>query len=144
MRQNGFSLIELMIVVVILGLMATLLVPRIMDRPDEARVAKAKVDIRTLESALRLYRLDNGAYPTTEQGLAALIRKPDIAPLPRNYRSGGYLEAASVPRDPWGNAYRYRAPGQQGRDYEITSLGSDGKEGGTGFARDINSWELDE
>ena len=143
-RQSGFSLIELMIVVVILGLMATLLVPRIMDRPDEARVTKAKVDIRTLESALRLYRLDNGVYPTTEQGLSALFRKPDIAPIPRNYRDGGYLEASSVPRDPWGNAYRYRSPGQQGRDYEITSLGADGKEGGTGFAQDINSWELDD
>ncbi len=143
-RQSGFSLIELMIVVVILGLMATLLVPRIMDRPDEARVTKAKVDIRTLESALRLYRLDNGAYPTTEQGLAALIRKPDIAPIPRNYRDGGYLEVSSVPTDPWGNAYRYRSPGQQGRDYEITSLSADGKEGGTGFAQDINSWELDD
>ncbi len=143
-HQSGFSLIELMIVVVILGLLATLLVPRIMDRPDEARVTKAKVDIRTLESALRLYRLDNGAYPTTEQGLAALIRKPDIAPIPRNYRDGGYLEVSSVPTDPWGNAYRYRSPGQQGRDYEITSLGVDGKEGGTGFAQDINSWELDD
>ncbi|WP_031386767.1 type II secretion system major pseudopilin GspG [Desulfonatronum thiodismutans] len=143
-HQSGFSLIELMIVVVILGLLATLLVPRIMDRPDEARVTKAKVDIRTLESALRLYRLDNGVYPTTEQGLAALFRKPDITPIPRNYRDGGYLEASSVPRDPWGNAYRYRSPGQQGRDYEITSLGADGKEGGTGFAQDINSWELDD
>ncbi|TVQ97919.1 MAG: type II secretion system protein GspG [Desulfovibrionales bacterium] len=142
-QQSGFSLIELMIVVVILGLMATLLVPRVMDRPDEARVAKAKMDIRTLESALRLYRLDNGAYPTTEQGLAALIRKPEIAPLPRNFRDGGYLESSTVPRDPWGNEYRYRSPGQQGRGYEITSLGADGKEGGTGFAQDINSWELD-
>lgn len=142
--HSGFSLIELMIVVVILGLMATLLVPRIMDRPDEARVAKAKVDIRTLQSALRLYRLDNGVYPTTEQGLSALIRKPDIPPLPRNFRDGGYLEATSVPRDPWGNEYRYRSPGQQGRDFEITSLGSDGREGGTGFARDIHSWELDD
>ncbi|WP_045220583.1 type II secretion system major pseudopilin GspG [Desulfonatronum thioautotrophicum] len=143
-HQSGFSLIELMIVVVILGLMATLLVPRIMDRPDEARVTKAKMDIRTLESALRLYRLDNGVYPTTEQGLAALIRRPEIAPLPRNFRDGGYLESSTVPRDPWGNEYRYRSPGQQGREYEITSLGADGKEGGTGFAQDINSWELND
>ena len=140
--HSGFSLIELMIVVVILGLMATLLVPRIMDRPDEARVTKATVDIRTVESALRLFRLDNGFYPTTEQGLKALIRRPEIAPLPRNYRDGGYLESPTIPRDPWGNAYRYRSPGQQGRDYEISSLGADGKEGGTDFARDINSWEL--
>ena len=145
MKQSpGFSLIELMIVVVILGLMATLLVPRIMDRPEEARAAKARMDIRTLESALRLYRLDNGLYPTTEQGLAALISKPERGVLPRNFRPGGYLEASSVPKDPWGNEYRYRSPGQQGRDYEIISLGSDCKEGGYGFAKDINSWELDE
>lgn len=141
--QRGFSLIELMIVVVILGLLATLLVPRIMDRPEEARVSKAMMDIRTLESALRLYRLDNGMYPTTEQGLAALVRRPETGPAPRNYRSGGYLEGSSVPRDPWGNEYLYRSPGEQQRDYEIISLGADGKEGGTGFDRDLKSWELD-
>jgi general secretion pathway protein G len=143
-HSRGFSLIELMIVVVILGLMATLLVPRIMDRPEEARVAKARIDMRTLESALRLYRLDNGNYPTTEQGLAALVRKPEIEPLPRNYRTGGYLETASVPKDPWGNEFRYRSPGEQGREYEIISLGADGKEGGTEFAQDIKSWQLDQ
>lgn len=141
--QHGFSLIELMIVVVILGLLATLLVPRIMDRPEEARVSKAMMDIRTLESALRLYRLDNGAYPTTEQGLAALIRAPETGPAPRNYRTGGYLEGSSAPKDPWGNEYRYRSPGEQQRDYEIISLGADGKEGGTGFDQDLKSWELE-
>ncbi len=141
--QRGFSLIELMIVVVILGLLATLLVPRIMDRPEEARVSKAMMDIRTLESALRLYRLDNGAYPTTEQGLAALIRTPETGPAPRNYRTGGYLEGSSVPKDPWGNEYRYRSPGEQQRDYEIISLGADGKEGGAGFDQDLKSWELE-
>lgn len=142
-RQRGFSLIELMIVVVILGLLATLLVPRIMDRPEEARVSKAMMDIRTLESTLRLYRLDNGMYPTTEQGLTALVRRPETGPTPRNYRSGGYLEGASVPRDPWGNEYLYRSPGEQQRDYEIISLGADGKEGGAGFAKDLKSWELE-
>ncbi|HDQ41535.1 MAG TPA: type II secretion system protein GspG [Desulfonatronum sp.] len=141
-HQRGFSLIELMIVVVILGLLATLLVPRIMDRPEEARVAKAMMDIRTLESALRLYRLDNGTYPTTEQGLAALVRRPESGPAPRNYRSGGYLEGDALPRDPWGNEYLYRSPGEQEREYEIISLGADGKEGGDGFAADLRSWEL--
>lgn len=141
--QRGFSLIELMIVVVILGLLATLLVPRIMDRPEEARVSKAMMDIRTLESALRLYRLDNGAYPTTEQGLTALIRKPEIGPAPRNYRTGGYLEGSAAPKDPWGNEYRYRSPGEQQRDYEIISLGADGKEGGEDFDQDVKSWELE-
>lgn len=141
-RQRGFSLIELMIVVVILGLLATLLVPRIIDRPEEARVSKTMIDIRTLESVLRLYRLDNGMYPTTEQGLAALVRKPETGPRPRNYRTGGYLEISSAPKDPWGNEYRYRSPGEQQREYEIISLGADGKEGGTGFAQDVKNWEL--
>lgn len=138
---SGFSLVELMIVVVILGLLAGILVPRIMDRPDEARVTRARMDMSTIESALRFYRLDNGIYPTTRQGLEALISRPEIPPVPRNWRSGGYLESSSLPRDPWGNDYIYRSPGQNGRDYEIISLGADGQEGGTDFNRDINSWE---
>lgn len=137
----GFSLIELMIVVVILGLLAGLLVPRIMDRPEEAKVTKARMDMRTIESALRFYRLDNGFYPTTEQGLEALITRPESNPSPKNWRSGGYLESSSVPRDPWGNQYIYRSPGDEGREYEIISLGADGKEGGSGFNREIRSWE---
>lgn len=140
--MRGFSLIELMIVVVILGLLAGVLVPRIMDRPDEARVTTAKTDISTLEQALRLYYLDNGNYPTTEQGLEALINKPDSEPVPNNWRSGGYLEASSVPKDPWGNEYIYRSPGDEGRDYEIISLGADGEEGGSGFDSEIRSWEI--
>jgi len=140
--QDGFSLIELMIVVVILGLLAGMLVPRIMDRPEEAKVTKAKTDMRTIESALRFYRLDNGRYPTTKQGLDALIHKPKTKPEPRNWRSGGYLETSSLPTDPWDNKYIYRCPGEDGRDYEIICLGADGKEGGTAFARDIKSWEL--
>ncbi len=140
-KSRGFSLIELMIVVVILGLLAGLLVPRIMDRPEEAKVTKARMDMRTIESALRFYRLDNGFYPTTEQGLEALIRKPETSPLPESWRSGGYLETTSIPRDPWNNPYIYRSPGDQGRDFEIISLGADGKEGGTGFNQDIKNWE---
>ncbi|MFN2267156.1 MAG: type II secretion system major pseudopilin GspG [Desulfonatronovibrio sp.] len=141
--SKGFSLIELMIVVVILGLLAGLLVPRIMDRPEEAKVTRARMDMKTIESALRFYRLDNGFYPSTEQGIEALIKKPETRPVPDRWRSGGYLETSSVPRDPWGNHFIYRSPGDQDRDYEIISLGADGKEGGTGFDRDLNNWEED-
>lgn len=140
--SSGFSLIELMVVLVILGLLATMLVPRIMDRPDEARVTKAKADIRALQTALRFYKLDNGKYPTTEQGLIALVEKPDTPPEPRNYRQGGYLEAESIPTDPWGMDFIYRSPGDEERDYEIISYGADGEEGGDGFDADITSWEL--
>jgi general secretion pathway protein G len=141
-KSSGFSLIELMVVMVILGLLAAALVPRIMDRPDEARVTKAKTDIRALQTALRFYKLDNGRYPTTEQGLEALVEEPDIPPEPRNYRRGGYLEAENIPADPWGNDYIYRAPGENDRDYEIISLGADGEEGGEEYDSDIHSWEL--
>jgi general secretion pathway protein G len=140
--ESGFSLIELMIVIVILGLLASMLVPKIMDRPDEARVTKAKMDIRAVESALKLYKLDNGFYPTTEQGLRALMAKSESKPSPRNFRSGGYLDANEVPQDPWGHDFLYRSPGDSGRDYEIISLGADGSEGGSGVSSDIKSWEL--
>lgn len=139
---SGFSLLELMIVIVILALLATALMPNLMDRPDEARVAKAKMDMRQIEFALKLYKLDNGFYPTTDQGLEALIEKPDSKPEPRNYRENGYLEANDAPVDPWGNEFIYRAPGDANRDYEIISLGADSEEGGEGFGQDINSWEL--
>lgn len=140
--ESGFSLIELMIVLVILGLLVAALVPRIMSRPDEARVTAAKVDIKSIVSALQYYKLDNGRYPTTEQGLQALITKPDTGPEPRNYQSGGYLETDDVPQDPWGNEYIYRSPGENDRDYEIISYGADGEEGGEEFDADIRSWEL--
>jgi general secretion pathway protein G len=140
--EYGFSLIELMIVIVILGLLAGMLVPKIMDRPDEARITKAKLDIQAIESGLKLFKLDNGFYPTTEQGLRALVQKPEQRPVPKNYRSGGYLEASSAPRDPWDNEYIYRCPGENNRDYEIISLGADGSEGGEGANADIKSWKL--
>ncbi|SDK54594.1 general secretion pathway protein G [Maridesulfovibrio ferrireducens] len=139
--QRGFSLIELMIVIVILGLLASMLVPKIMDRPNEARVTKAKMDMKALDSALKLYKLDTGRYPSTEQGLMALITKPDTRPIPRNYRKGGYLDSTTAPVDPWGYEYIYRSPGEDDRDYEIISLGADGMEGGEDFDADINSWE---
>lgn len=138
---SGFSLLELMIVMVILGLLAAVLVPKIMDRPSEARVTKAVADMRAMETALRFYKLDNGRYPTTDQGLMALIEEPDEPPTPKNYRKGGYLEASSVPTDPWGMEYIYRSPGDDDRDYEIISLGADSEEGGEDYDQDINSWE---
>lgn len=140
--KKGFSLIELMVVIVILGLLATFLLPKIINRPDEARVTKALTDIKTMESALKMYKLDNGIYPTAEQGLLALIKKPTSEPLPKNWKKGGYIDSSDVPLDPWGNVYIYRSPGENERDYEIISYGSDGKEGGEGTASDIKSYEI--
>lgn len=139
MRSKGFTLIELMVVLVILGVLAALIAPKIMDRPDEARIVAAKQDIATLIQALKLYRLDNIRYPTTEQGLQALVTKPTIDPLPNNWKSGGYLE--KLPKDPWGNAYVYLNPGRHG-DIDVISLGADGQTGGEGKDADIGSWML--
>ncbi len=140
--KKGFTLIELLIVIVILGILATFLVPKIMQKPNEARVAKAKNDIMAIETALKMYKMDNGVYPTTMQGLKALIQKPEIPPIPKHYKPSGYLDTNSVPKDPWGNPYIYRSPGDNGRAYEIISLGADGKEGGSGVNADIKSWEI--
>ena len=137
--QSGFTLIEVMVVVVILGILAAIVVPRIMDRPGEARATKAASDLRALESALNLYRLDNFRYPTTEQGLEALVERPKSAPEPRNWRSGGYMDR--VPTDPWGNPYQYLSPGTEG-DVDIYSLGADGRPGGEGEDADIGNWTL--
>lgn len=142
--QRGFTLIELMIVIVIMGILATLLIPRIMDRPEEARRVKAKMDIKNIESALKLYKLDCGNYPTTEQGLDALVKKPSIAPVPAKWRDGGYLEGSSVPQDPWRHPYYYVSPAQNGKDYEIISYGADGEPGGTGKDADISSSDITE
>jgi general secretion pathway protein G len=136
-KQSGFTLIELMVVVVILALLATFVVPQIMDRPEQARVVKAQQDIRSLESAMKMYKLDNFAYPSTDQGLEALTKKPDGNPKPRNYNPKGYLE--SLPQDPWGNAYLYLNPGEHG-EIDIYSLGADGVAGGTGYDADIGNW----
>ncbi|AGW15284.1 type II secretion system major pseudopilin GspG [Megalodesulfovibrio gigas] len=143
MRNSGFSLIEILIVMIILGLLATVLAPRIMDRPDEARVTKAAVDIKQLETALKLYKLDNGRYPTTAQGLQALVEQPRQDPVPKNYREGGYLERKELPKDPWGTPFIYRSPGRDKRPFELISLGADGKEGGEQFDADVNSWEIE-
>jgi general secretion pathway protein G len=136
-RQTGFTLIEVMVVVVILGILAAIVVPRVMDRPDVARVTKAKADIRALESALNLYKLDNFVYPNTDQGLQALVSKPSGTPEPRNWKQ--YMDR--LPKDPWGNDYQYLSPGVQGA-VDIFSLGADGQPGGTELAADIGNWNL--
>jgi len=136
-RQAGFTLIEVLVVVVILGLLAALIVPRIMDRPDEARVVAAKSDITAIMSALKLYRLDNGTYPTTEQGLQALVKKPATGDVPPNWKQGGYLER--LPKDPWGTDYQYLSPGVYG-EIDVFSYGADRKPGGEGYAADIGNW----
>ncbi len=140
-RKAGFTLIELMVVMVIIGLLAALVAPRLMRRADEARVTEAKIQIKNLETALRLYKTDNGVYPSTEQGLEALISPPSVGQIPVNYRDGGYLEKKTLPSDPWGNRYLYVSPGQQG-EYDIISLGADGQEGGSGYEADIINWEI--
>jgi len=138
--QRGFTLIEVMVVVAILGILAAIVIPRIMDRPDEARVIKAKQDIRAMESALQLYRLDNFAYPTTDQGLEALVSKPSGSPEPKNWKAGGYLER--LPKDPWGNEYQFLSPGVRGQ-FDIFSYGADGSPEGEGVNSDIGNWGLD-
>lgn len=140
--QRGFTLIEVMVVVVILGILAAVVVPRVMDRPDQARVTKAQNDIRALESALNLYRLDNFNYPTTDQGLGALVQKPSGTNAARNWRTGGYIDR--LQKDPWGNEYQYLRPGREGRDYDLYSLGADGRSGGTGVNTDIGNWNAEE
>lgn len=138
-KQSGFTLIEIMVVVVILGVLAALIVPKVMGRPDEARVTAARQDISTLMQALKLYRLDNQRYPTTDQGLQALVEKSTVEPLPRNWKPGGYLER--LPEDPWGHPYQYLNPGTHG-EIDVFSLGADGQPGGEGMDADIGSWSL--
>ena len=139
-RARGFTLIEIMVVVAILAILAAAVIPRIMDEPDKARVVKAKQDIRALEAALNMYRLDNFSYPTTDQGLDALVSAPAIEPEPQNYKEGGYIK--KMPKDPWGNEYQYLSPGENG-EIDIYSLGADRSPGGAGFAADIGNWNID-
>lgn len=141
-NQGGFTLIELMVVIVILGVLAGLIIPRIMGRPEEARRMKARVQIESIETALKLYKLDNGAYPSTEQGLQALVEAPTVGQLPRAWREGGYLEKGRVPKDPWDYEYVYLCPGVHG-DFDLISYGADGEPGGEDKDKDINNWELE-
>jgi general secretion pathway protein G len=140
-RESGFTLIEIMVVLVIIAIMTALIAPQIMGRVDEARVTAAKQDIRTLETALDFFQMENFRYPTTDMGLEALVKKPDD-PAIRNWRTGGYLRATTVPKDPWGNPYRYMQPGTKGGAYDLYSLGADGEVGGEGVDADIGSWNL--
>jgi len=140
-RARGFTLIEIMVVITILGILAALIVPRVVGRTDDARIAAAKQDIASIMQALKLYRLDNGRYPTTEQGLQALISKPSAEPVPTNWKQGGYLERSNVPKDPWGNPYQYLNPGLRG-EIDVFSFGADGQSGGQGSDADIGSWSL--
>jgi len=135
--MRGFTLIEIMVVVVILGILAAIIVPRVMDRPDTARITKAKQDIRVLESAFNLYRLDNHVYPTTDEGIEALVQKPAEAP---NWKEGGYIDR--MPKDPWGRPYQYLNPGVHGA-IDIFTLGRDGQPGGDGIDADIGNWNLE-
>ena len=134
---NGFTLLELMVVIIILGVLAGLVLPRFMGRTEEAKRTKAKLQIENLEAALKLYKLDNGNYPGTEQGLEALVQKPTMGVIPKNWREGGYLEKGQVPLDPWGRPYAYLCPGVKNKDFDLKSLGADGEEGGEGENADI-------
>ncbi len=138
-RSSGFTLLEIMIVVVILGVLAALVVPKVMSRPDEARQVAAKQDISALLQALKLYRLDNFVYPTSEQGLQALVVKPTSEPVPPNRKGGGYLDR--LPKDPWGSTYQYLSPGVHG-EVDVFSFGADRESGGEGDGADVGSWTL--
>jgi len=137
-RQKGFTLIEIMVVVVIIGLLATLVLPRVLGRQEQAQIEKARADIQALSSALKLYKLDNFNYPSTQQGLDALVSRPGGDPPAKNWKQGGYIER--LPDDPWGNDYQYLSPGQRG-EFDLWSYGSDGRPGGDNAAADIGNWK---
>jgi general secretion pathway protein G len=141
-HSSGFTLIEIMVVLVIIAILGAMIGPQILGRVDEARVTAARQDLRTLGTALDMYRLDNFRYPTTAQGIEALVVQPDDASI-RNWRSGGYLKSTTVPKDPWGNDYVYLEPGTRGGAYDLYSLGADGRAGGEGNDADIGNWDND-
>jgi general secretion pathway protein G len=138
-RQSGFTLIEIMVVVVILGIMATLIGPKLLSRVDDAKITKAKQDLAQLKQSLELYKLDNQRYPTTEQGLQSLVTKPTTGPAANGWKTGGYID--KLPKDPWNGAYQYLSPGVKG-SVDIFTFGGDGQPGGSGNDADIGSWDL--
>jgi general secretion pathway protein G len=140
--QKGFTLIEIMVVIIILGLLAGLVLPKFLGQEEKAKIEIAKTQIRSLEGALDAYKLDNGAYPATDQGLDALIKKPESGHIPLKWREGGYLKPARIPKDPWNRDYVYLSPGSENREYEIISYGADGEPGGEGNNADIQSWTM--
>jgi len=139
-NKRGFTLIEIMVVIVILALLAALVAPKLMGRTDDAKIGTTKTQIKQIETALKLYKLDNGVFPGTEQSLNALITKPTIGVIPKNYKEGGYLESKQMPKDGWGNDFIYVSPGEHG-DYDLASYGADSVKGGEGKNSDINSWD---
>ena len=139
-NRKGFTLIELMVVITILGILAVLILPRITGQTDEARQTATRVQIKNIEQALHLFELDNGFYPSTEQGLAALVQKPTIGRIPIKFREGGYM--TKIPKDPWGTPYAYISPGAHG-DFDLISYGSDKEKGGEGKNADIENWAID-
>ena len=139
-KQRGFTLIEIMVVVIIIGLLATMVLPKVIGRQEQALQVRAKTDVRTISQALELYKLDNFNYPATQEGLSALVSKPGSA---KNWQKGGYLNSKTVPQDPWGNDYQYRRPGKNG-EFDLWSNGADGKDGGSDENKDIGNWNLDE
>jgi general secretion pathway protein G len=142
-RDTGFTLIEIMVVLVIIAILGALIAPQIIGQVDNARIKATKLDIRTLGTALDMYQMDNFRYPTTEQGLEALIKPPAVEPLAKNWRSQGYLRSKSVPKDQWGNDYLYRQPGSQGGAYDLYTLGADGQPGGEEADADFSNWNID-
>lgn len=137
---RGFTLLEILIVITILGILASLVAVKIMDRPAEARAMKAQLDIKTLENALKLFKLDSAFYPTSDQGLRALVEKPTVGRPANNWREGGYLEKGALPKDPWGQDYLYLSPGLHNKDFDLWSYGADREEGGEGEDGDVVNW----
>jgi general secretion pathway protein G len=140
LNRRGFTLIEIMVVIVILAMLAALVGPKLMGRTDDAKIQTTRTQIGNIETALKFYKLDNGVYPSTEQGLNALTSKPTVGVIPKSYKEGGYLEKKQIPKDGWGNDFLYVSPGEHG-DYDLFSYGTDGAKGGEGKNADINSWE---
>jgi len=141
-NRRGFTLIEIMVVIIILGILAMYVAPKLMGRPEEAKQVRAKMDIAALETALKLYKLDSGMYPSSDQGLQALVQRPESGVIPKKWRQGGYLEKGKVPKDPWGNEYVYLSPGLKG-DFDILSYGADGVPGGENENKDITNWDVE-